>query len=246
MMNNLLVFDHEELGQVRSIKQGEEIYFVAKDVSDILEFRDAYTATRGLDDDEKLLHTIYVAGQNREVTLINESGLYGLILTSRKPQAKAFKKWITSEVLPSIRKDGGYLVTTEEDDEQAIMAKALLLAQRTLERKNVQLKQAEETIKIQVPKVEYTDKVLSTEGYYTATEVAKIFGMRSPQGLYNKLVDKKIIYKSRKKNYLHKAEYSFLRDENYIRYQTTAFGLQMLFSELGRYWIAQQLGIITQ
>ncbi|WP_255261177.1 BRO family protein [Bacillus pseudomycoides] len=192
-MNNLLVFDHEELGQVRSIKQGEEIYFVAKDVSDILEFRDAYTATRGLDDDEKLLHTIYVAGQNREVTLINESGLYGLILTSRKPQAKAFKKWITSEVLPSIRKDGGYLVTTEEDDEQAIMAKALLLAQRTLERKNVQLKQAEETIKIQVPKVEYTDKVLSTEGYYTATEVAKIFGMRSPQGLYNKLVDKKII-----------------------------------------------------
>lgn len=198
-MNNLLVFDHEELGQVRSIKQGEEIYFVAKDVSDILEFRDAYTATRGLDDDEKLLHTIYVAGQNREVTLINESGLYGLILTSRKPQAKAFKKWITSEVLPSIRKDGGYLVTTEEDDEQAIMAKALLLAQRTLERKNVQLKQAEETIKIQVPKVEYTDKVLSTEGYYTATEVAKIFGMRSPQGLYNKLVDKKIIYKSRKR-----------------------------------------------
>ncbi|MGG3520255.1 Rha family transcriptional regulator [Bacillus pseudomycoides] len=98
----------------------------------------------------------------------------------------------------------------------------------------------------QAPKVEYTDKVLSAEGYYTATEAAKTLGMQSPQELYNKLVDKKIIYKSRKKNYLHKAEYSFLRDENYIRYQTTAFGLQMLFSENGRYWIAQQLGIITQ
>ncbi|PED06958.1 BRO family protein [Bacillus pseudomycoides] len=243
-MNNLQVFNHEELGQVRTIEQNKAVWFVAKDVCEVLELSNPTMAMQGLDEDEKAKFNLGLQGGATNV--INESGLYSLIMSSRKPQAKAFKKWVTGEVLPSIRKDGGYLVTTEEDDEQTIMAKALLLAQRTLDRKTQQLKQAEEIIKVQAPKVEYTDKVLSAEGFYTATETAKTLSMRSSQELYNKLVDKKIIYKSRKKNYLHKAEYSFLRDENYIRYQTTAFGLQMLFSEKGRYWIAQQLGIITQ
>lgn len=95
-----------------------EPWFLAKDIAAILEYRDAPTMTRNLDDDEKLLHTMCVAGQNREVSIINESGLYSSIMGSRKPEAKKFKKWVTSEVLPSIRKTGGYQAPPKTESEQ--------------------------------------------------------------------------------------------------------------------------------
>lgn len=85
-----------------------EPWFVAKDVCEVLELAEVSNAIKRLDDDEKLTRTLFVSGQNRGVYLINESGLYSLILTSRKPEAKVFKKWVTSEVPPSIRKHGIY------------------------------------------------------------------------------------------------------------------------------------------
>ncbi|WP_459501106.1 BRO family protein [Bacillus sp. C1] len=243
-MNDLQIFE-SELGQVRTICQGETVWFVAKDVCDILELNDTNKALLALDDDEKSKHEQY-SGSGRKPMIINESGLYSLILRSRKPQAKAFRKWITSEVIPNIRKEGGYLVTTEEDDTETIIARALILAQKTIEKKTKQLERAQQVIEEQAPLVEYVNEVLSTENFYTATEIAKSLGLRSPQELYNRLVEKKIIYKSRKKNYLHRANYEFLRSENYIRYETNMFGLTMMFSEKGRYWIAQELGIINK
>lgn len=83
-------------------------WFVAKDVCEILEIQNNSQAVESLDEDEKLTYTMYISGQNRPVKIINESGLYSLVLTSRKPEAKSFKKWVTSEVLPSIRKTGSY------------------------------------------------------------------------------------------------------------------------------------------
>ena len=106
-MNELQLFNFEGK-EVKIIQLFNEIYFVGKDVCTILELADVSKAISRLDEDEKLIRSLFLSGQNREVLLINESGLYSLVLTSRKPEAKKFKKWITSEVIPSIRKTGGY------------------------------------------------------------------------------------------------------------------------------------------
>ena len=95
--------------QLRAVMIDGEPWFVAADVCDALNHSDTSMACSRLDDDEKLVQAMFVSGQNREILLINESGLYSLILTSRKPEAKKFKKWVTSEVLPAIRKTGRYV-----------------------------------------------------------------------------------------------------------------------------------------
>lgn len=106
-MNELQLFNFEGK-EVKTIQYNNEIYFVGKDICDSLEISNVSDAIKRLDEDEKLVSTLPISGQNREVLLINESGLYSLVLTSRKPEAKRFKKWITNEVIPSIRKTGGY------------------------------------------------------------------------------------------------------------------------------------------
>lgn len=118
-MNQLQVFNNEEFGKVRTVVQGENVWFVAKDVCDVLEIVNATRSLSRLDEDE--LHSMKVTdslGRLQETNIINESGLYSLIMTSRKPQAKAFKKWVTSEVLPSIRKHGTYM--TDQVLEQVV------------------------------------------------------------------------------------------------------------------------------
>ncbi|PFX49705.1 phage antirepressor [Bacillus pseudomycoides] len=117
-MNQLQVFNNEEFGQVRTVVQGEDVWFVAKDVADVLEYRDTHNMVRFLDEDEKDTHQVSTLGGSQTMKVINESGLYSAILKSKKPQAKAFKKWVTSEVLPSIRKHGAYM--TDQALEQAV------------------------------------------------------------------------------------------------------------------------------
>jgi len=98
----------------------QETWFVAKDVCDILGITNITQATNRLDDDEKLMYTLHISGQDRETWVINESGLYSLVLTSNKPDAKKFKRWITHEVLPSIRKAGRYSSDDMHQREQTI------------------------------------------------------------------------------------------------------------------------------
>lgn len=118
-MNELQnVFDFEG-SEIRTVKNGQDIFFVAKDICEVLDHSDVSVAVSRLDDDEKLIQTLFVSGQNRKTWLINESGLYSLILTSRKPEAKQFKRWITHEVIPSIRKHGAYM--TAETIEEALL-----------------------------------------------------------------------------------------------------------------------------
>ena len=94
--------------EVRTVVINQEPYFVAKDVCDILGLTDTSMALKSLDDDEKLTQKIFGSGQNRKMWLVSESGLYALIMRSNKPEAKAFRKWVTKEVLPAIRKKGYY------------------------------------------------------------------------------------------------------------------------------------------
>lgn len=115
-MKDLQIFKNSEFGQIRVIEKNNEPWFVAKDISEILEFSDASAMTRTLEDDEKGMHTIQTLGGNQEMIIINESGLYSSVLRSRKPEAKVFRKWVTSEVLPTIRKHGLYLTDKVMDE----------------------------------------------------------------------------------------------------------------------------------
>lgn len=108
-MNNLQIFNSPDFGQIRTIQQNGEPWFVGKDVAKILGYERADNAIRNhVDDEDKLMHQISASGQNREMYIINESGLYSLILSSKMPKAKEFKHWVTSEVIPAIRKTGKY------------------------------------------------------------------------------------------------------------------------------------------
>lgn len=106
-MEGIKVFERQEFGQVRVVDVDGEPWFVAKDVCECLEL-DLASGARGLDDDEKALHTMQTPGGAQEMSIISEAGLYSLILRSRKPEAKAFKRWVTHDILPSIRKTGSY------------------------------------------------------------------------------------------------------------------------------------------
>jgi len=106
---DLMVFENEGM-KVNTVLDDGEIWFLAKDVCDILELQNVAMSLERLDEDEKIMQKVNVSGKNRDTWFINESGLYSLIMTSNKPEAKKFKKWVTGEVLPSIRKTGSYTV----------------------------------------------------------------------------------------------------------------------------------------
>ena len=122
-MNKLQVFNFEN-HEVRSLLLNNEPWFVGKDVAEVLGYERADNAIRNhIDKEDKLMHQISASGQNRNMTIINESGLYSLVLSSKLPSAKKFKRWVTSEVLPALRKTGQYQVKELSGSE--LMAKAL-------------------------------------------------------------------------------------------------------------------------
>ena len=108
-MNQLDIFKNREFGEIRTVTVDGEPWFVAKDIAEILQYTNTQKAIRDhVDEEDKLTERIVLSGQNREVICINESGLYSLILSSKMPGAKRFKRWVTSEVLPQIRRTGTY------------------------------------------------------------------------------------------------------------------------------------------
>ena len=144
-MSNLSVFNFNK-NEVRTIVNDDgEIWFVASDLATVLGYRNAPDMVRNLDNDEVSTTQIVrsSSGGNPNITIINESGLYSATLKSRKPEAKQFKKWVTSDVLPSIRKNGGYIAGQENDDPELILAKALQVANNVILRKTQELQQAQ-------------------------------------------------------------------------------------------------------
>ena len=142
---NIIPFNFESQ-QIRVVEINNEPWFVATDVASVLEYRDAHDMTRILDDDEKGTQIVRTLGGEQSVSVINESGLYSAILRSRKPEAKAFKKWVTYEVLPSIRKTGSYSVAELSRKDLALMViqaeeekEALLLINKQQEKEICQL-----------------------------------------------------------------------------------------------------------
>lgn len=186
-MDEIQIFKSKEFGNVRTLMFNNKPYLVGKDVAVALGYAKPENALSAhVDNEDKTITLIQGSGSNYKsnTTIINESGLYSLVFSSQLPTAKKFKRWVTSEVLPALRKNGGYIVTTSEDTPELIMARALQVAQATIDRHKKQLEQANERIslqdeqlKSQAPKVEYYDQVLQSEGTMTTRQLAMGLGM---------------------------------------------------------------------
>ncbi|MGI5085519.1 phage antirepressor [Treponema putidum] len=191
-MNDIQVFNNSEFGEVRTVLIGDDVWFIAKDICDILGLSDVSRSVEKLEDDEKLIRKIFVSGQNRDILIINESGLYTLIIRSNKPEARQFRKWVTAEVLPSIRKHGLYAVDELlNNPDMAIKAFQALKEERAArieaERKNAVLMHVSKT--------------------YTATEIAKEIGLKSANELNRELEKRGIQFKVNN-TWVPKADYA--------------------------------------
>lgn len=173
-MNNLQIFNSPEFGQVRIVQQNGEPWFIGKDVAEILGYSNTKDAiAKHVDDEDKLGSQIATSGQNRNMTIINESGLYSLILSSKMPKAKEFKRWVTSEVIPAIRKHGGYL--TADKIEQALTdPDTIIKLATTLKEERAARQQAEASLQAAKPKVLFADAVSASDSTILIGDLAKI------------------------------------------------------------------------
>lgn len=172
-----------ENNQVRALADGDEVLFVATDIAKILGYRDAAALTRTLDDEEKGTRPVDTPGGTQQLSVISEPGLYKAILQRQtrrmgvevtKAFVKRFQRWVTHEVLPTIRKTGGYIPTVEADSDEDILAKAVLIAQKTIDLKNQQLQAKDAQIKELEPKAQALDAFTDVEDRLLVREAAKI------------------------------------------------------------------------
>ena len=173
MENKLQVFTNEQFGQIRTISQNGEPWFVAADVCRALELGDTHKAVERLDSDEKGRNSIPTLGGMQEMTVVNEPGLYALVLGSRKPEAKAFKRWITHEVIPAIRMHGMY--ATAETAERILQDPDFLIKTlQELKKERSARVAAEEQIRLDAPKVLFADCVSQADTDILVGELAKL------------------------------------------------------------------------
>ena len=250
-MNELKIFENSDFGKVRILEVENEPYFVGKDVAEIL----GYTNTRKalidhVDEEDKTSNeTLRVNGTN--LTLINESGLYSLILKSKLPQAKQFKRWVTNEVLPSIRKHGAYM--TDEVLKEALTSPDFLIKLATELKEEKEKRKAleiENTIKTQQigelkPKADYVDKILKSKSLMNVSQIAKDYGMSAMK--FNSILHElKVQYKQagqwllynkyHHKGYTHSETYSFTNSDG-----TTRTTLTTKWTNKGRLFLYELL-----
>ena len=197
MMNELKVFENAEFGSVRTVMIGDVPHFVGKDVAAVLGYKDTSDALkRHVDEEDKLTRGFTDSGQVREMYVINESGLYSLIISSKMPNAKKFKRWVTNEVLPSIRQHGVY--ATEDFITKSIEdpAWAISVLQQLQEKKEMVAMQQQMILEMK-PKVSYYDLILQNNSVMSISKISKDYGM-SPQAMNKLLHELGIQYKQGK------------------------------------------------
>lgn len=197
-MNEIQIFNSPEFGSVRTLTLNDEPWFVGKDVAEALGYSNSRNAVpKHVSKEDSLRTQIEYAGQRREVTVINESGLYALIFGSKLESAQKFKRWVTSEVLPALRKTGQYQV--KELSGQELMAKALIEAQSVLAAKD-------KVIEEMKPKASYYDVILNCKGLLATSVIAKDYGWSA----------------IRLNEYLHKKGIQFKQGKTWLLYQKYA------------------------
>lgn len=180
-MNEIKIFENQEFGKVRALEIDGKPYFLGKDVADALGYTNPQKAIRDhVDIEDKLSERFVLSGQNREATVISESGLYSLVLSSKLESAKRFKRWVTSEVLPSIRQTGGYQMTMPQGKE--LLALAVLEAQKTIEAQNKDIERMK-------PKEIFADAVAASSTAILIGELAKLLRQNGIDIGQNRLFD---------------------------------------------------------
>lgn len=203
-MNDLQIFNHPDFGEVRTVTIDDEPWFVGKDVAQVLGYKNPQEAIRAhVDDEDKGVSEILTPGGKQSVPIINESGLYSLILSSKLPGAKEFKRWVTSEVLPSIRKHGAYM--TPETLQAAILNPDIMI-QLCQQLKNEQEKNRELSVtnsrltvenQIMQPKAEYFDELVDRNLLTNFRETAKELECK-PKKFVEFLIERKYIYRDKR------------------------------------------------
>lgn len=204
-MNDIKTFENTQFGQIRVIERDGEPWFVGKEVTEILGYSNSRDAlAKHVDEEDKGVAKCDTLGGTQEVTIINESGLYSLVLRSNLPAAKQFKRWVTSEVLPAIRKSGGYIKADAGMTPEEIMARAHVIAEdtlRRLEQKNRELTAdvSRLTVETQIlaPKADYFDQLVDRNLLTSFRETAKQLGVKE-KAFIRWLLDRKYIYRDQK------------------------------------------------
>lgn len=167
-MNEVKIFENTEFGKIRTVTINNEVWFVGKDVADILGYQNgSRDINRHVEEEDRNKVMIFDGNQDKETITINESGLYCLILSSKMPNARKFKRWVTSEVLPSIRKNGGYIAGQENMSDDELMAKALMVAQNKIAERDKQIERMR-------PKEIFADAVSASHTSILVGDMAKL------------------------------------------------------------------------
>ncbi len=174
-MNNLHIFTNQEFGQIRTIEQNGQPWFVGKDVAQALGYSQTAKAVREhVKDNHKGMSILDTPGGKQETTIIDEAGLYSLVMRAKTEKAEAFQEWVTSEVLPTIRRTGGYIAGSENMTDAEIMAKAVLVAQSTIQQRDQRIKELESDVAAAKPKVFFADAVSASDSTILIGDLAKI------------------------------------------------------------------------
>lgn len=242
-MSNIELFKNESFGEVRTLLIEDEVWFVGKDVAEALGYVEPRSAiSKKVDEEDRGVAKMETPSGKQDMTIINESGLYSLILSSKLPQAKDFKRWVTNEILPSIRKHGGYLHNQENLSQEEILAKALIVAQNVINEKDklnkqLQAQNSELTVDNQImkPKAEYFDELVDRNLLTNFRETAKQLGIK--EKLFIKfLLDKKYLYRDKRGKlmpYADKNNGLFEMKES-VNEKTKWAGTQTLITPKGR------------
>ena len=236
-MNNILQFNNKEFGELTVIEKDGEFFFLGKEVAEKLGYSNTRDAlARHVDIVDRADVGIHDGRQMRSMTAINESGLYSLILSSKLPSAKRFKHWVTKEVLPSIRKNGGYFAGQEKLTNEEILAKAMLVANNVIEEKNQKIKELE-------PKANYYDQLVDKNLLTNFRNTAKQLNI--PQKAFiDFLIANDFVYRDKHQRLLpySRKNKGYFEVKEWISEDGRLVGIQTLITPKGRNYFLVLLG----
>lgn len=258
-MSDIQVFNNPIFGNVRTVEIDGEAWLVGKDVAEILGYSEPRSAvSKKVDPEDRGVAKMETPSGIQEMTIINESGFYTLVLGSKLPYAKKFKHWITSEVIPSIRKNGGYIAGQEHMSDEELLEKAILVAQRKIAERDLIIAEQQKrvgeletavqemdgVIQNMAPKVDYADRILSSPDCMLVTQIAQDYGMSAKAfngvlenaGIQRKVGGQWILYAA----YQGKG-YTKTRTNEYQRGDKVGTRLSTVWTQKGRMFLYTKL-----
>lgn len=237
-MSKLITFENMKFGKLTVIEKDGEFFFIGKEVAEKLGYINPHKAIRDHIDseDKRTERFVHPLGGVQATIIINESGLYSLILSSKLQQAKEFKRWVTKDVLPSIRKNGGYIKNQENLSKEEILANAVLLANNLIAEK-------EKVIEDLEPKAKYFDELVDNNLLTNFRNTAK--ELHIPQKVFIKfLIDKELIYRDKKNRLLPYAKNNkgYFEIKEWCRNDNDAVGIQTFVTPKGRHFLLLLIG----